>query len=156
VIAVPTVVEQRSDPEAISTLPRHDYVDLFTVKTGAAEDWSPEQWARAGVDYAAGLAGQFVWRVLLGLRLQRRRPPDHIAGWKVVSRDARRVVLEAASWLLTAQIVVQVGDGQVSVATFIRYDRPVAALVWLPLSVGHHRAMPGLLNQAVRILTLKG
>ncbi len=156
---MPTVLEQRNVPEAIrslSTLASHDYVDLFTVTTSAAEDWSPEQWARAGIDYAAGLAGQFVWRVLLGLRLERRPQPDYLAGWRIVSRGDNRIVLEAASWLLTAQIVVQVGAGQVSVATFIRYDRAMAAIVWLPLSVGHRRAMPGLLRQAVRILTLKG
>jgi hypothetical protein len=130
----------------------HDYVDLFTLTTSAAVGGSPEQWARAGVEDAAGLAGQFVWRVLLGLRLERRSSPNHVAGWKIVRRADSWIVLEAASWFLTAQIVVQVGDGKVSVATFIRYDRPIAALVWAPLSAGHRRAMPGLLRQAARRL----
>jgi len=154
-----TVLQQCDVPEAIrslSTMPSHDYVDAFTVTTSAAEDWSPEQWARAGVDFAAGLAGQFVWRAVLGLRLDRRSSADHVAGWKIVGRGDRVVVLEAASRLLTAQIAVSVGDGQVTVATFIRYDRPIAALVWAPLSVGHRRAVPGLLRQAARILTFEG
>ena len=65
------------------------------------------------------------------------------------------IVLEAASWFLTAQIVFQVADGRVSVATFIRYDRPVAALVWPPLSVGHRQAMPGLLRHAAKVMASK-
>ena len=153
-----TVLEQRDVPETVrslSTLAKQDYVDLFTVTAGAAADRSPEQWARAAVDDAAGLAGQFVWRALLGLRLERRPSPDHVAGWKIVDRGDSWIVLEAASWSLTAQIVVQVGDGQVSVATFIRYDRPVAALVWPPLSVGHRQAMPGLLRHAAKVMASK-
>ncbi len=154
-----TVLEQGYVPETIrslSTLAKQDYADLFTLTPGAAADKSPEEWARAGVDDAAGLAGQFVWRVLLGLRLERRPSRDHVAGWKIVDRGGSWIVLEAASWFLTAQIAFQVGDEQVSVATFIRYDRPVAALVWPPLSVGHRQAMPGLLRHAAKVISAKG
>jgi hypothetical protein len=51
---------------------------------------------------------------------------------------------------MTAHLVVEVDGGQLSVATFIRYDRPMAAFVWPPLSAGHRLAMPGLLRQTVR------
>jgi hypothetical protein len=154
---VPTILQQRNVPEAVrslSTMASHDYVDLFTVTTN--DDRSAEQWARAAVDRAAGLTGQLVWRVLLGLRLTRSASPDRVAGWKVVHRDDSRIVLEAASWCLTAQIVVHVGDAQVSVATFIRYDRPIAAIVWTPLSAGHRQAMPGLLRRAARLVASDG
>ena len=50
--------------------------------------------------------------------------------------------------------VVQVDDGQLSVATFVRYDRPIAALVWPPLSAGHRLAMPGLLRKTVRAMRI--
>lgn len=148
-----TVLQQRNVPDAIrslSTLDSPDYVDLFTVTTREAAEKSPEQWARAGVEDAAGLAGQFVWRVLLGLRLERRSSPDHVGGWRIADRGDSWIRLEAASWFLTAHIVVHVDDGEVSVATFIRYDRPIAALVWPPVSIGHRQAMPGLLRNAVR------
>ena len=146
-----TVLRQRNVPEAIrslSTLAKPDYVDLFTVATVAAADRSPEQWARAAIEDAGGLAGQFIWRVVLGLRLERRPSLDHVGGWKIGDRDDNWVRLEAASWFLTAQIVVQVDPEQVSVATFIRYDRPMAAVIWPPLSIGHRQAMPGLLRLA--------
>jgi|GEM_PF-672251 len=150
---VPTVRQQRNVPEAIrslSTMANPNYVDLFTATTPTAQDRSPEQWARAGLESAAGAGGQFVWRVLLGLRLERRPSPDYVAGWKIADRDDRWIRLEAASWFLTAHIVIQVDDRQVSATTFIRYDRPVAALVWPQLSIGHRKAMPRLLRHAVR------
>jgi len=119
-----TVLRQRNVPEAIrslSTLAKPDYVDLFTVATVAAADRSPEQWARPAIEDAA-VAGQFIWRVVLGLRLERRPSLDHVGGWKIGDRDDNWIRLEAASWFLTAQIVVQVDPEQVSVATFIRND----------------------------------
>ena len=150
---MPLVLQQHDVPEAIrslTTLASPDYVDLFTVTTDAAAGASPEQWARAGLEDAAGLAGQFVWQVLCGLRLERRPSPDYVAGWRIADRGKRWIRLEAASWFMTAHIVFRLDDGQVSVATFIRYDRLVAALLWPPLSAGHRLAMPGLLRQMVR------
>ena len=150
---MPSVFQQPNVPEAVrslSTLATPDYVDLFRITTDGTAGRSPEQWARAGVEDAAGLAGQFVWRVLCGLRLGWRPSPDYVGGWKIADRGDSWIRLEAASWFMTAQIVVQADDRQLSVATFIRYDRPMAALVWPPLSAGHRLAMPGLLRQAVR------
>src|SRR5262245_6051251 len=152
---MPIVFQQHDVPAAIrplSSLDRVDYVDLFTVVTDGRVGRSPEQWARAGLEEAAGLAGQFVWRVLCGLRLEPQPSPDHVAGWKVADRSDRWIRLEAVSWFMTAQIVVQVDDEEVSVATFIRYDLPVAALLWPALSIGHRRAMPGLLRNMVRAM----
>ena len=151
--SVPVVVQYRDVPAAIrslTTIPSPDYVDVFAVTTSNAADASAEQWARAGIEEAAGDAGQFVWRVLLGLRLERQSSLDRVGGWKITDRGDTWIRLEAASWLLTAHLVVHADDREVTVATFIRYDRPLAALVWAPLSVGHRKAMPGLLRRAVR------
>lgn len=151
--AAPTAFQRDDVPETIrslSTLAEPDYVDLFTVTTSRARDWSPEQWARAGIERAAGRAGQFVWRVLLGLRLESRPSREHVGGWRIAGRGDDWIRLEASSWFLTAYLVVHVDDGQMSVATFVRYDRPLAARVWPPMSAGHRRAMPGLLLRAVK------
>src|SRR5262249_19156284 len=136
---------------SLSTLAKPDYVDLFTVAAASATRRSPEQWARAGLEDAAGLGGQFVWRVLLGLRLGSVTSPDRVGGWKIAKRSKGWIRLRAASWFLTAEIVVSVDDGTASVATFIGYDRAVAALVWPALSAGHRRAMPGLLRHAAKL-----
>jgi hypothetical protein len=127
---------------------RPDYVDLFTVATSGASSTSPEQWARVGVEDSGGLAAQFVWRVLCGLRLEPRASRDDVGGWKIADAGDRWIRLEAASWFMTAHIVFHVDDGQVSMATFIRYDRPFAALIWPPLCAGHRMAVPGLLRDA--------
>lgn len=41
-------------------------------------------------------------------------------------------------------------EGHVSFATFVCYDKPIAALVWPTVSVIHRRAVPNLLRHAVK------
>jgi hypothetical protein len=45
---------------------------------------------------------------------------------------------------------MHVADEQVSLATFIRYDRPAAAWVWSRLSAIHRKVAPDLLRDAHR------
>jgi hypothetical protein len=90
-----------------------------------------------------------VWRVILGLRLAWQRSPEHVGGWKIASRGDSWITLEATSWFLSANIVLCVEAELLSVATIIRYDRPIAALIWPPVSIFHRQAMPGLLRQAL-------
>ena len=150
---MPLVQQQETVPDELlsnCTLDRHDYVDVFAVRsTDMAVAW-PEYWARAAIDSAAGIGGQFVWRAVLGLRLEGR--PENVAGWRVVANGDDWIALEAASRLLTAQIVVRVEEGQVTVATFIRYDRRLGSVVWPPLASVHRRLMPGLLRRTERIV----
>jgi hypothetical protein len=151
---VTTVVGLRNVPEAIrslDTLASPNYVDLFTASTtGGATDTSAEEWARVALeDTPTGRSAPFLWR-LLGLRLAPMPSPDCVQGWKIGDRGDDWIRIEAASWFMTAHAVVQVDDTQVSVALFVRYDRPIAALIWLPVSVMHRRAVPVMLHQALR------
>jgi hypothetical protein len=148
-VADRTTVQQPHVPDAmrrLSALPRIDYVDLFTVGASRAADTAPEEWTRAAVEDTAGLGGQFVWRVLCGLSLDPRRAPDRVGGWKLAARGDGWIRLEAISWFMTAHLVVVVEREQVSVATFIHYDRAVGALIWPTLAVAHRALMPGLLR----------
>jgi hypothetical protein len=52
---------------------------------------------------------------------------------------------------MTANIVGQVRDGQVSVATFVRYERPIAALVWPPVAVLHRQVALTMMRRAVAL-----
>jgi hypothetical protein len=147
-----TVLQGDAVPEAIrslSTMADPDYVDCFILATSAARDLPAEEWALA-TDEVIGLAGQFVWRGVLGLRLAPRSSPDHVGGWTIVERGDDWIRLEAESWLVTAHIVVLVDDERLSAATFVRYQRRIAAAVWRPLSVLHRRAVPGFLRRTVR------
>jgi hypothetical protein len=91
-----------------------------------------------------------LWR-LLGLRLGPRPSPEHVQGWRIIGRGDDWIRMEAVSWCMTANAIVKVEAGQVSVALFVRYDRSIAAVIWPPVSVMHRRAMPALLGQAVKI-----
>jgi hypothetical protein len=124
------------------------YVDLCSVTTEGTRR-SAEEWARAVVDGTAGHRAQFVWRVILGLRLEPRSAPDSIGGWRIADRGEGWIRCEARSWGLTAHILCYVDERQVSVAVFVRFDRPLAALVFAPVGLGHRLAIPGLLREAV-------
>jgi hypothetical protein len=151
---VSTVVGLRDIPEAIrslDTFANPDYVDLYTVTTSRATEKSPEQWARAVLESTPlGHSARSVWR-LLGLRLGPRHSADYVQGWKIADRGDNWMRLETASWYMSGHAVVRVHEGTVSVALSLRYDRPVAALVWLPVGVMHRRAVPAMLRQALRL-----
>lgn len=155
--SAPTVLQQQDIPEAIralSTIADPDYVDLFTLRTSSARDRSPEQWARAVFEDALGyVKGFLIWRVIIGLRLKRRGSPDCVAGWEIADRGEDWLRMAAHSWMLTAHLVFQTDDEQVSLATFIRYNHPVAARAWPRLSRKHRAAAPALLREAHRAQT---
>jgi hypothetical protein len=54
---------------------------------------------------------------------------------------------------MTAQAVCLVEEGQVSISLSLRYDRPIAALVWALVSGPHQRAVPVMLCRAVELMT---
>ena len=144
---------QRDIPEAIrrlDTLPNPDYVDLFTLTAPDATERSPEQWARAVIECVPMVRGFLVWRVILGLRLEQRSSPECLGGWRIADRGDSWIRVEAASWFMTAHLVLNVDEDRVSFATFVGYDRRVAALAWPRLAVVHRRAVPGLLRGAAK------
>ncbi|MBB6350086.1 hypothetical protein FHU36_006658 [Nonomuraea muscovyensis] len=136
-------------PESVlahSSLSRIDYADRFTLATDA--NATPEQWARAMFGDVPSVAERFIWRGLLGIRLSRGRSPGTVAGWRIAERGEGWIRLEAASWFLTGNLLVEATDGRVSLGTFVRYDRRLGRSVWHPLSAVHRRLAPGLLRDA--------
>ena len=93
----------------------------------------------------------FIWRGLLGLRLNRARSPSTVAGWRIDGRGDDWIRLEAISWFLRANLVAHRADGKVSLVTFLHYRRFLARVVWtwIPLSAVHRRLVPGVLRYAV-------
>ena len=132
---------------ALSSLPDADYADMFTVC--ADGDATPERWARAIFGDVPSAGELLIWRGFLGLRLDRRRSPDTVAGWRVADRGPDWVRLEAASWYLTGNMIVRATRGRLSLATLLRYDHPVGRALWPPLSAVHRALVPGVLRKAV-------
>ena len=131
---------------ALSSLPDIDYADHFTISPEPAA--TPERWARAMFGDVPNAAELVIWRGLLGLRLNRQRSPATVAGWRIGGRGEDWIRLETASWFLTANLLVQTADGQVSLTTFLYYDQPLGNVVWPPLSAIHRRLVPGVLRDA--------
>ena len=154
---VSSIVGEHHIPEGVRsliTLADADYIDLFTVTTPMATDRSAEEWARAILEQAPlSRQNARAFYQLMGLRLGPEHSPDHVQGWKIAARGANWIRVETASWYMTAQAVCLVEEDRVSISLSVRYDQPVAALVWRRVSGRHQRAVPVMLRQAVRLMT---
>ena len=149
---MPSVAQEHDVPDvirALSTFERPDYVDLFVTPADEAMDTPPEGWARAAMEGASRLGRFLAWRVVCGLRLE-EPSADHVAGWRIDGRGENWIRMEASSWFMTAHIVFRVEPARVSFATFVRYDLPIAALIWGTASVVHRAVAPDFLGGAVR------
>ncbi|HVE74626.1 MAG TPA: hypothetical protein VNA30_05995 [Mycobacteriales bacterium] len=135
---------------AMGEMAAPDYVDLFVATTPAALQASPEQWARATMEGASELGRFLAWQTVLALQLERGFSPERIAGWRIAHRGDTWIRVEASSWCMTANIVFALEASQVSFATFIGYDRPVARLLWRPVSAVHRAVAPDFLRDGVR------
>jgi len=151
----PTVRWRREVPEAIRSLgalANTDYADIVTATINETPA-EPEQLIHAalkGVPRGLLFFIPFVQRVFLGLRLKLRPSPDRLLGWKIADRGENWIRIEAASWFLTGHVVMHVDEGQLSFASFIRYDRQLAALVWPPVSLIHRQVALALVRSAIR------
>jgi hypothetical protein len=138
---------------ALDTIESPDYSDVVTGTVSETSGRTPEEWLRTmleGVPRGLLLAVPAIQRVALGLRLQMRPSPEHVVGWKIVERGEDWMRIEAASWFLTGHVIVHVEDGHLSFATFVRYDRLAAAIIWPPVSLIHRQAALMLVRAAAR------
>jgi hypothetical protein len=152
-MSVPTVVGVAELPEAIraaDTLERVDYADHCTVEVAGAADRTPEEWARVILEQTpTGRRAPLLWR-LLGLRLGPSGSAQHVQGWRIADRGESWIRVETSSWYMTGHAVALVDGDQLSIALFLRYDNPIAALIWRPVGALHRRGLPVMLRQAVR------
>ena len=156
---VPTVPPARSwsrmapqEMRSLSTLGRADYTDFFSASIPPGQQKSAEGWARQTLDVSSGsLRGLAVavQRAVLGLRLE-PDDPKRILGWEISGQDEDWIRLSAASRLLGAELVFRVANEQLWVSTFLRYDRPPAALIWRLAKPAHRRVGLLMMDRAFR------
>ena len=138
-----------------STLPRADYSDTFDT---SAERFHPaEAWARAAFEPASLTdPRQLVWRGVLRLRLGPLDDPGRVAGWEVVERTDRRLVLAADAWHLSGRLVFEAQEDGARVTTRVTYRNPLGRLAWSGVAPVHRRAVPEILAAAQRRLEAAG
>jgi hypothetical protein len=142
---------------SLTTLGEPDYVDLFTIKTPVAGDYSPEVWARAILEEIplSRRHARRLWRSM-GLRLGPAGSAEHIQGWRVTGLSEAWIRAEVSSWYLRAQALCITKEDEVSISLSLRYDvRPVATFVWAFVSRLHIAGVPAMLRQAVRMMEAK-
>jgi hypothetical protein len=145
---------QREVPEAIralGALANANYADIVTA-TVEETPADPEQVVHevlGELPRVLLLLIPFVQRVFLGFRLKLRPSPEHLIGWEIADRGEGWMRIETASWFLTAHVVMHVDKGRISLASFLRYDRWLARLVWPPVSVIHRQVALALVRRAV-------
>jgi hypothetical protein len=151
-----TVRWQREVPEdirSLGALANADYTDIVTAAIGDMPGRTPEQLIQAALNdlpRALLVLIPFVQRVFLGLRLKLKPSPERLLGWEIADRGESWVRIEAASWFLTGHVVMHADQGRLSFASFIRYDRRLAALVWPPISLIHRQVALALVRSAIR------
>jgi hypothetical protein len=131
----------------------YDYDDSFVAPRAAADDRTPEQWARAVFEDAPRPVRWFLvsgFRYGLGLRLDRQPSPEHILGWAIIDRSPDSVMIESRSWFLTSRLVFRTETTHVTQSTYVRYDRRIAAIIWPPVSMLHRQIVPRILRHAAR------
>lgn len=155
--ARPAVQWQREVPEtirALDTLAAPDYADIVTAPLGEPLSTAPEQLVFTTLHALPRILVRvlpLVQRLALGLRLELRPSPDHLLGWRIVERHESWLRIEASSWLLTGHVVLHADDDRLSFASFVRYERPLAALIWRPVSLIHRQVALTLVRNAVKI-----
>ena len=129
----------------------YHYSDSFEAELAPGDGRSPEQLTRAVFEGAPRPVRWFLlagWRMVLCLRLGRRRSPAHVLGWAIDERALDSITLGARSWFLTARLVLRVDPSRVTQSTSVRYERPIAAAIWRPVSMLHRQIVPRLLRRA--------
>ena len=146
---------QRTSPSTGSSVarPEHDFACAYEVVVATDDHRSSEQWARVAWEGASAPLRWFMlagWRLVLGLRLGPRHSPDHILGWRIVDRRPDETVCSLRSGFLTAYNMFRTVDSSFVWSTFITYQRPVARVIWPPVSVLHRVLVRIALQRAAR------
>ena len=128
-----------------------DFACAYEIAIAANDHRSSEQWARAAWEGSPAALRWFMlagWRFVLGLRLGPRSSPDHILGWRIVDQSSDETVCQLRSGFLNAYNTFRSVDGRLVWSTFVSYERPVARVVWPPVSLLHRPLVRVALRRA--------
>ena len=128
-----------------------DFECAYKIDVPREDDRSTEQWARAAWEGAPAPLRWFMlagWRFVLGFRLGPRHSGDHILGWHIVERRPDETVCQLSSGFLGAYNTFRLADEQFVWSTFVTYQRPIAKIIWPPVSLLHRALVRLALRRA--------
>lgn len=152
-VATPVVVRQSGitdDLLALTTFTDVVYADCHVLETPAATTRTAHQWARAIMEDVSDPVRRRLTTAWSGIRLDLDpTAPNTVCGWRVGFDSPECVVLRANSALgFSGELVIEVRDESVRIATFVTMSGPQGAAVWFPLVPGHTAVVRSLLEDA--------
>jgi hypothetical protein len=135
----------------LSTLPRIDYEDAFTVSGGI--EHTPQQWAQAVIGDAPlrVRARLFSGWLALGLKLGLPWSSHRVLGWQVARSEPGWLLLKADSWLgIRGELLFCSGVDGLLFATLIQQSNPAARAVWARVTPTHQHVVRSLLTHAAK------
>ena|SRR5579885_1680466 len=130
-----------------------DFCCAYEIDVASNDQRSPEEWARSAWEGASAPLRWFMvigWKFVLGLRLGPRSSTDHMLGWRIVERTPELTVCQLDSSFLHATNSFRRSDGRLVWSTFVFYDRPIARVIWPPVSLIHRLLVRVSLRRAHR------
>jgi hypothetical protein len=133
-----------------------DYSDAFVIGLPAGDAHSAEVWARAMFTPTGPVWNTFaaVWAAATGVQ-----PPRHgkrLGFFRVVTPDPRAAVHIADGPRYRIHLVVLVGEGRMTFATFVTAHRTIWRHVLKGIMVAHRRVAPLLMERALGLLSSTG
>ena len=136
----------------LSSFEHPNYIDCFAMDTPYASGCAPEVWARAMLEESSLSRDARVLWTLMGLRLGPPASLDHVQGWRIERQGDDWMRLQTSSWYLSAGVLFLVEPDRLLASLSLRYDAPVARLIWAVVSNRHQKAVPVMMRQADRLL----
>ncbi len=130
-----------------------DYSDAFVVGLPAGDGRSAEIWARAMFTPSGLIWNTFAvtWGAATGVRPPRQG--KRVGFFQVVTPDRAATVWTADGPRYHIHLVVLVGDGRLTFATFVKAHSLIWREVLNGIMVAHRRVAPLLMERALHLLT---
>jgi hypothetical protein len=153
-----TVADGRAMACSIPDSARHlvgpetfDYIDAFAVSVSSGDASSAEAWARR-IFTPTGLAMHAfaaLWGAVTGL--ESPRAGKRVAHFRVISPDRGSTVLVGDGQRCRIRLVVLVGEGCLTLVTFVKSRGTIWHVVMKAMLVGHRHVVPLLLERGAAL-----